>query len=137
MILTIFAIESLICLFESFNLFVCIISYFSLQEKHSLEHSNSNSSTDSAASSVDSNSTLSSEGSGCGSDGNSNNPHLPLYRKTIETGIFPEISTKLLRAQEFGLSPPSESKLLQRRYREENRNPLTGKKGNIHIKQTN
>merc|ERR1712168_682304 len=87
----------------------------SLQEKHSLEHSNSN---------------LSSEGSGCGSDGNSNNPHLPLYRKTIETGIFPEISTKLLRAQEFGLSPPSESKLLQRRYREENRNPLTGKKVN-------
>jgi len=102
----------------------------SLQEKHSLEHSNSNSSTDSAASSVDSNSTLSSEGSGCGSDGNSNNPHLPLYRKTIETGIYPGISTKLLRAQEFGLSPPSESKLLQRRYREENRTPLTGKKVN-------
>ena len=109
--------------------------HFSLQEKHSLEHSNSNSSTDSAASSVDSNSTLSSEGSGCGSDGNSNTPHLPLYRKTIETGIYPGISTKLLRAQEFGLSPPSESKLLQRRYREENRTPLTGKKGNNHIKQ--
>jgi hypothetical protein len=100
------------------------------QEKHSLEHSNSNSSTESAASSVDSNSTVSSDGSGCGSDGNSNGSHLPLCRKT-ETGMFPRISAKLIRAQEFGLSPPSESKLMQRRYREGNNgNPITGKKVN-------
>ena len=102
----------------------------SLHEKHSLEHSNSNSSTDSAASSVDSNSTISSEGSGCGSDGNSNNSHLPLCRKTIESGMFSSISKNLLRTQEFGLSPPSESKLMRRRYREENsKSQLTGKKG--------
>lgn len=99
-------------------------------EKHSLEHSNSNSSTESAASSVDSNSTVSSEGSGCGSDGNCNGSLAPMCRKT-GTGMFPRISAKLIRAQEFGLSPPSESKLLQRRYREGNNgNPVTGKKVN-------
>ena len=108
--------------------------FYSNQEKHSLEHSNSNSSTESAASSVDSNSTVSSDGSGCGSDGNSNGSHLPLCRKT-ETGMFPRISAKLIRAQEFGLSPPSESKLMQRRYREgNNANPITGKKGNCVYK---
>jgi len=104
-----------------------------LHEKHSLEHSNSNSSTDSAASSVDSNSTISSEGSGCGSDGNSNNSHLPLCRKTIENGMFSSISKNLLRTQEFGLSPPSESKLMRRRYREENsKSQLTVNHSSLH-----
>ena len=107
-----------------------MVHFYSNPEKHSLEHSSSNSSTESAASSVDSNSTVSSEGSGCGSDGNCNGSLVPLCRKT-GSGMFPRISAKLIRAQEFGLSPPSESKLLQRRYREGNNgNPVTGKKGN-------
>ena len=70
-----------------------------------LEHSDSNSSTDSAASSV---------GSG-GSDGNSSDYHLSGQQKPflVENGDS-RFGSKVLVPQ-FGLSPPSESKLLQRR----------------------
>ena len=87
-----------------------------------LEHSDSNSSTDSAASSV---------GSG-GSDGNSNEYHPPVQQKSFlpENG-HSRIGSKALVPQ-FGLSPPSESKLLQRRNRHsvERKQPRSTKTGN-------
>ena len=93
-----------------------------------LEHSDSNSSTDSAASSV---------GSG-GSDGNSNEYHPPVQQKSFlpENG-HSRIGSKALVPQ-FGLSPPSESKLLQRRnrYSVERKQPRSAKVGNYSREHT-
>jgi MAP kinase interacting serine/threonine kinase len=103
----------------------------SMTGKLSLEHSDSNSSTESGSSSVGSDSTFSSTGSGCGSDGNSHDYHLPVSRDHLHHGRFPSMPSKGLLAQQFGLSPPSDSKLLQRRHREEfNRNNVTRAKVN-------
>lgn len=90
----------------------------SMPEKLTLEHSDSNSSTDSAASSVGSDSTVSSEGNGGGSDGNSSDYHLPVSQRNLERRHFSGFLSKSMLVQQFGLSPPSESKLLQRRFRE-------------------
>lgn len=90
----------------------------SMPAKLTLEHSDSNSSTESAASSVESNSTVSSEGNGGGSDGTSVDFHLPV-RQIFLSKTPQEVSSKKTKfVHQFGLSPPSESKLLQRRYRE-------------------
>jgi hypothetical protein len=93
--------------------------------------SDSNSSTESG-SSVGSDTTVSSNGDGGGSDGNSNNFHLPATRKNLEPGRISGMSGKMFMAQEFGLSPPSESNLMRRRHKEDfDQNlPLTGRKGN-------
>ena len=99
----------------------CIPLSFSVATKLLLEHSDSNSSTDSAASSV---------GSG-GSDGNSNEYHPPVQQKPFlpENG-HSRFGAKALVPQ-FGLSPPSESKLLQRRNRfsVERKQPRSAKAG--------
>ena len=105
--------------------------------KLTLEHSDSNSSAESG-SSVGSDSTVSSNGSGGGSDGNSHNFHLPVTRKNLEPERISGMTGKLYTAHEFGLSPPSESKLLRRRHKNEfDQNlSLTGRKGiipNKHI----
>ena len=88
-----------------------------------LDHCDSNSSTDSAASSV---------GSG-GSDGNSNEYHPPVQQKPFlpENG-HSRFGAKALVIPQFGLSPPSESKLLQRRNRHsvEKKQPRSTKTGN-------
>ena len=97
--------------------------------KLTLEHSDSNSSAESG-SSVGSDSTVSSNGSG--SDGNSKNFHLPVTRTNLEPERISVMSGKMYMAHEFGLSPPSESKLLRRRHKNEfDQNlSLTGRKGN-------
>merc|ERR1711936_517704 len=100
----------------------------SLPGKIVLEHSDSNSSTESAASSVESTSTESSEGNGAGSDGTSVDFHVPVSRRPFEAGKSSAFSLKT--TQQFGLSPPSDSKLLKRRHRQgfQQRHPkLNGK----------
>ena len=86
--------------------------------KFPLEHSDSNSSTESAASSVESNSTVSSEGNGGGSDGTSVDFHIPIPQIFLSKSPQVVSSKQTEFVHQFGLSPPSESKLLQRRYRE-------------------
>lgn len=90
----------------------------SMSAKLILEHSDSNSSTESAASSVGSDSTVSSEGNGGGSDGNSNDHHFPVQQTQFLPKNLPGPAPKKMLVRQFGLSPPSESKLLQRRHRE-------------------
>lgn len=100
----------------------------SLPGKIVLEHSDSNSSTESAASSVESTSTESSEGNGAGSDGTSVDFHVPVSRRPFEAGKSSAFTLKT--TQQFGLSPPSDSKLLKRRHRQgfQQRHPkLNGK----------
>lgn len=96
--------------------------------KLTLEHSDSNSSTDSAASSVGSDSTVSSKGNECGSDGNSSDFHHNVSQRN-----FSGLLSKSMLVQQFGLSPPSESRLLQRRFREtaDRKMPGMGRKGII------
>ena len=95
-----------------------------------LEHSDSNSSTESAASSVESTSTESSEGNGAGSDGTSVDFHVPVSRRPFEAGKSSAFSLKTTQ-QQFGLSPPSDSKLLKRRHRQgfQQRHPKLNGKG--------
>ena len=102
-----------------------------MPEKLTLEHSDSNSSTDSAASSVGSDSTVSSEGNGGGSDGNSSDYHLPVSQRNLERRNFSGFLSKSMLVQQFGLSPPSESKLFQRRFREtaNRKTPIMDRKG--------
>merc|ERR1719266_1075112 len=83
----------------------------SLPGKIMLEHSDSNSSTESAASSTES-----SEGNGAGSDGTSVDFHVPVSRRPFEAAKSSAFSLKT--TQQFGLSPPSDSKLLKRRHRQ-------------------
>jgi MAP kinase interacting serine/threonine kinase len=90
----------------------------SMSAKLTLEHSDSNSSTESAASSVGSDSTVSIEGNGGGSDGNSSDYHLPVHQTKFLPKNLPGPASKKMMVNQFGLSPPSESKLLQRRHRE-------------------
>merc|ERR1711974_267171 len=103
---------------------------FSMPGKITLEHSDSNSSAESG-SSVGSDSTVSSKGSGGGSDGNPNNFHLPVAWQKLDPEMISGMPVKLYRAQGFGLSPPSESNLLRRRHKEEfdQTLSLTGKQG--------
>jgi MAP kinase interacting serine/threonine kinase len=104
----------------------------SVSSKLALEHSDSNSSTDSAASSVGSDSTVSSEGNGGGSDGNSSDFHISLHQNRYVANNPPEFGSKKMLVQQFGLSPPSDSKLLQRRNRisVDGKHPLLGSKVN-------
>lgn len=104
---------------------------FSMPGKLTLEHSDSNSSAESG-SSVGSDSTVSSNGSGGGSDGNSNNFHLPVTRTKLESERISGMSGKMYMVHEFGLSPPSESNLMRRRHKEEFKHDLslTGRKVN-------
>lgn len=99
----------------------------SMPPKLTLEHSDSNSSTDSAASSVGSDSTVSSKGNECGSDGNSSDFHHNVSQRN-----FSGLLSKSMLVQQFGLSPPSESRLLQRRFREtaDRKMPGMGRKAN-------
>ena len=104
-------------------------------EKLTLEHSDSNSSTESAASSVGSDSTVSSEGNGGGSDGNCSDYHFPLHQTQFIPKTPPGPAAKKMLVRQFGLSPPSESKLLQRRHREsvDRKHPFVGIKGTYII----
>jgi hypothetical protein len=106
---------------------ISVIGHNSMPTKLVLEHSDSNSSTESAASSVGSDGTVSSD-SGGGSDGNynSNVAHgLSLHCKPIlaENASLKRTGNSK-KVPPFGLSPPSESLLMQRR----NRTSLDNKK---------